>query len=179
MRTARRFLAAAILAATAITANATPAAAANPTHMPVPAKGRGCDYQTTLQTTLRALHEDPADWSVVDMADDPTIAGVTRYPENTVRMNAALPCDLIADVARHEHIHRVQWAVFGRSDAKTPLEDAFGGDEEVERVADCGAIQLGAEYTYYLGSDPTLCTSRENHAARLLNDWWTAHQAGA
>jgi len=89
--------------------------------------------------------------------------GATNLNSCEVWVSPSTPANLILDVVRHEYMHVLQCRIYG-GDINAMEKDA-GGWNELDRIADAGALQLGAgwvNYTY----NPTAHERQE--AANLL-----------
>ncbi|WP_007025174.1 hypothetical protein [Saccharomonospora iraqiensis] len=77
----------------------------------------------------------------------------------------AIDCDEVRDVVLHEWIHLQQARTHNTWDA---VQAAYGGQQQAEIVADCGARLLGSELTPYLDEAGRGCTAAELDHARAL-----------
>lgn len=114
-------------------------AAAGPDR-PAPA---ACDWQHEYRSTLTALGENPADWTVEPL-DGPW--GLADLDALTAAIDPRVKCDVVSSVVKHEWIHLQQGRVYG-ADGATAF---YGTHDRLEMAADCGARILGAVYAPYL-----------------------------
>jgi len=89
--------------------------------------------------------------------------GVTDIASCIAWINPSTPIYRLLDVVRHEYMHVLQCRNYG-GNWRAEEADA-GGMSEIERIADAGAIQQGAQWTLFT-QNPTSFERRA--AARLL-----------
>jgi hypothetical protein len=120
------------------------------THTP----GEACDWDAEMRDTIHTLGEDPADWFVQSGSGMHARYAVAHLDTDTVTLNAAMPCEVVADTVRHEWVHLQQGHLYGSWEE---TKAAMGSHERAELAADCGSMLLGSTYLPYVadasGSD--------------------------
>jgi hypothetical protein len=137
--------------------NVTPAAEVNP----------ACDWLDEFANTLSDLHEQDGTWTI-DQAQ-PALDGEPMLAVTTdagVVVWEGIPCKSVADVVRHEHMHRQQIREFGSLEhAAEKL--AIGDKDRLEITADCASMLAGSKYTPYVQREGG-CTEQDLADARLI-----------
>jgi hypothetical protein len=113
------------------------------THTP----GEACDWDAEMRDTIHAVGEDPGDWFVQSGSGMNARYAVAHLDTDTATLNAAMPCEIVADTVRHEWVHLQQGRLYGSwEETKT----AMGSHERAELAADCGSMLLGSVYLPYV-----------------------------
>ncbi|MQA62289.1 MAG: hypothetical protein GEU86_12485 [Actinophytocola sp.] len=111
-------------------------------------------------------------WSIEEIDDDRNPFGKAK--DGLVVISPQAPCEMVADIARHEWMHLQQ-----RRHHDSP-KAYYGGQERVELIADCGSMLLGSTVTPYLDPERHAyigqCQPGDYAEARRLIDWpgWRA-----
>ncbi len=90
--------------------------------------------------------EDPPDWTITPDADGPGAAWVD-LETRTATVSRVVPCRHVRGVVTHEWLHLLQSRVYG---AAVAVAEYRAHPDEMELVADCGALLLGSGYTPYV-----------------------------
>lgn len=110
------------------------------------APGYCASWDAELARLVDELGERPKDWAVaeLDHIGASGAAGMTDMDARTVIIDPDLPCRYLETVVHHEWMHLQQARVYGG----TQQADAhYGTRDELELIADCGALLLGARYS--------------------------------
>jgi hypothetical protein len=121
-----------------------------------------CDLAEAMNARLDQLGRGGYGWSVEPAPiNDANGSAYTNWGTQRVVLSSKLPCSLVDTAVDHELIHVWQGNKF---------PDVIGayGDMSVERVADCGAMLLGATWTPYIDADGRGCDAAELIEARSL-----------
>jgi hypothetical protein len=106
-----------------------------------------CDWEAEMRNAIHTVGEDPADWFVQSGSGMNARYAVAHLDTDTVTLNAAMPCEVVADTVRHEWVHLQQGRLYGGwEETKT----AMGSHERAELAADCGSMLLGSDYLPYV-----------------------------
>lgn len=137
----------------------TPAQANAPA--PVP-----CDPYAEMTRTVAEIGADLDVYRIAPIDDARRPWGQARNGRVTISPDA--PCELVADITRHEWLHVLQRRAYG------PPRDHYGHQHHVERIADCGSRLLGSEFTPYLDTENDAylgeCSDADMDEARVLID---------
>jgi hypothetical protein len=102
-------------------------------------------------------------WTVASIDDPRGLVGIIAGKDR-VTISPAAPCGYLRGTVDHEWAHLLQDRLYpGHAD------QAYGGRDEVEAIADCVAAQLGnPHYRPYLAERGYGCTQHEAESARWL-----------
>lgn len=150
----RQLALAGIMLASAGVVIATPASASD--HVPAP-----CSLERIVNARLDELGRN-VPWTI-GTSKSGTFA-VTYDDEVIVSRETPCDQDLVVSIVNHEWVHTKQYQVYHTSNE---VRKAFGGHDEVEKIADCGSQLLGSKYTPYIDQQGP-CTTQELSVARNL-----------
>jgi hypothetical protein len=147
-----------------------PPASPSRADQPAPA----CVWHDEFERTIRELGDEAAEWTVTDGPimrheawGNEAAWGLVTRADGKAYINPAVPCRNVADVVRHEWMHRQQHRMYGPDHGDLEL-----GASRVELVADCGSKLLGSTNTPYLqqrlAEDGVDCTAADLADAREL-----------
>ncbi len=143
---------------------APPASAPRPT---AHTAGSVCDWNRVYHSTLARLGENEADWRVTQLPRGR--GGQALMDQGRAEIDPDVDCVDLSSLVTHEWVHLQQARMYGSQQAATEF---YGGAEQLEIAADCGAWLLGAAYTPYLPYPARCPTAGLTRNARFL----TAYQ---
>jgi hypothetical protein len=134
-----------------------------------PAVAEQCDPAAVMNTRLDELGRSGYVWTIEPL-EGPGPGAVTDIDAHEVLISPGTPCVWVGDVVAHEWMHVQQGHKYGSNAQVYAAYSAF----EVEMVADCGAMLLGAAVMPYIDQHRSLtgdgCSPYELVAAQALID---------